>query len=51
MFLEKLVDFKNNLKKFDVIPKTNEIYISVTYGCITFVGSYRLLLSNLDSLV
>ena len=36
---------------FDIIPKTNEEYISVTYGCIRFIDSYRFLSSGLDSLV
>ena len=31
--------------------KTNEEYISVTYGCFRFIDSYRFLSSNLDSLV
>ena len=33
------------------MPKTNEEYISVKYVCIRFVVSYRILSSNLDSLV
>ena len=37
--------------KFEIIPKTNEEYISVTYGCIRFIDSYRFLSSGLDSLV
>ena len=37
--------------KFDIIPKTDEEYISVTYGCIRFIDSYRFLSSGLDSLV
>ena len=51
MFFKKLVDKKNNKVKFDIIPKTNEDYISVTYGCIRFIDSYRFLSSGLDSLV
>ena len=51
MFFTKLVDKKNNKVKFDIIPKTNEEYISVTYGCIRFIDSYRFLSSGLDSLV
>ena len=51
MFFKKLVDKKNNKVKFDIIPKTNEEYISVTYGCIRFIDSYRFLSSSLDSLV
>ena len=34
-----------------IVPKTNEKYISVTYGCIRFIDSYRFLLSSLDSQV
>ena len=51
MFFKKLVDKKNDKVKFDVIPKTNEEYISVTYSCIRFIDSYRFLSSGLDSLV
>ena len=51
MFFKELVDKKNNKVKFDIIPKTNEEYISVTYGCIRFIDSYRFLSSGLDSLV
>ena len=51
MFFKKLVDKKNDKVKFDNIPKTNEEYISVTYGCIRFIDSYRFLSSGLDSLV
>ena len=41
MFFKKLVDKKNDKVKFDIIPKTNEEYISVTYGCIRFVDFYH----------
>ena len=51
MFFKKLVDKKNDKVKFDIISKTNEEYISVTYGCIRFVDIYRFLSSGLDSLV
>ena len=51
MFFKKLIDKKNDKVKFDIIPKTNEEYISVTYGCIRFIDSYRFLSSGLDSLV
>ena len=37
--------------KFNIIPKTNEEYISVKYGCITFSDIYRFLSSSLDKLV
>ena len=42
---------KSKKVKFDIIPKTNEEYISVTYGCIRSIDSYRFLSSGLDSLV
>ena len=51
MFFEKLVDKKNDKVKFDITPKTNEEYISVTYGCIINIDSCRFLSSSLDSLV
>ena len=51
MFLKKLNDKKNDKVKFDKIPKSSEEYISVTYGCIRFLESYRFLSSGLDSLV
>ena len=51
MFLKKLVDKKKDRVDFDIIPKTNEEYISVTYGCSRFIDSYRFLSSGLDSLV
>ena len=51
MFFKKLVDKKNDKVKLDIKPKTNEEYISVNYGCIRFIDSYRFLSSSLDSLV
>ena len=51
MFFKKLVDKKKDKIDFENIPKTNEEYISVTYGCIRFIDSYRFLSSGLDSLV
>ena len=51
MFFKKLVDKKNDIVKFDIIPKTNEEYISVIFGCIRFIAGYRFLSSSLDSLV
>ena len=50
-FFKKLVDRKKDKVDFEIIPKTNEEYISVTYGCIRFIDSYRFLSSGLDSLV
>ena len=51
MFFKKLVDKKNDKVNFDIIPKTNEEYISVTYGCIRFLDSYKFLSDGLDKLV
>ena len=51
MFFKKLFDKKNDKVDFDIIPKTNEEYIRVNYGCIRFIDSYRFLSSGLDSLV
>ena len=43
MFFKKLVDLKKDKVKFKIIPKTNEEYITVKYGCIRFIDSYRFL--------
>ena len=51
MFFKRLVDFKKDKVKFEIIPKTNEEYISVRYGCIRFIDSYRFLSESLDKLV
>ena len=51
MFFKKLVDLKKDKVKFEIIPKTNEEYISVRYGCIRFIDSYRFLSECLDKLV
>ena len=51
MFFKKLVEKKKDKVDFEIIPKTNEEYISVTYGCIRFIDSYRFLSSGLDSLL
>ena len=50
-FFKKLVDLKKDKVKLKFIPKTNEEYISVTYGCIRFIDSYRFQSSSLDKLV
>ena len=42
---------KNDKIKYDIIPQTNEEYISVTYGCIRFIDNYTILSTSLDSLV
>ena len=51
LFFKEVVDKKNNEVKFEVLPKTNKEYISVTYGCIRFVDSYRFFSMSLDGLV
>ena len=51
MFFKELIDKKKDKVEFDIIPKTNEEYISVTYRCIRFIDSFRFLSSRLDSLV
>ena len=51
MFFKNLVDKKNDKMKLDIIPQANEEYIIVTYGCIRFRDSYRILPSSIDPLV
>ena len=51
MLFKKLVDEKIVKLKFDIIPQTNEEYISVIYGWNRFIDGYRFLSSSLDSLV
>ena len=51
MFFKKFVNLKNDKVEFKIIPKTNEEYIVVKYGCIRFIDSYRFLSSSLDELV
>ena len=51
MFFKRLIDLKKYKVKFEIIPKTNEEYISVKYGCIRFIDSYRFLSESLDNLV
>ena len=51
MFFKNLVDKKNDEVKFYILTKTNEEKISVTYGCMGFIDSYRFLSSSLDTLV
>ena len=42
---------ENDRGKFHILPKTNEEYTSVTYGCIRFIDSCRFRSSSLDSSV
>ena len=51
MFFKQLVDRKKDNMKFEIIPKTDEKYISVKYGCIKFIDTYRFLSSSSDKLV
>ena len=51
MFFKQLVDRKKHNVKFIILPKTDEKYISVTYGCIKFIDTYKFLSSSLDKLV
>ena len=51
MFFKRLVDLKKDKVKVKILPKTNEEYITVKYGCIRFIDSYRFLSESLDKLV
>ena len=51
MFFKTLVDRKKDNVKFEIIPKTDEKYISVRYGCIKFIDTYRFLSKSLDKLI
>ena len=50
MFFNKLAGKKEDSVKFDVISKTNEEEISVTYGCIRFIDSLQFPSNSFDSL-
>ena len=50
-FFKKLVDKKKDKVDFDIIPKTDEKYIFLSYGCLRFIDSCRFLSSCLDLLV
>ena len=51
MFFKTLVNRKKDKVKFEIIPKTDEKYVSVRYRCIKFIDTYRFLSSSLDKLV
>ena len=51
MFFKRLVDLKKDRVKLKIIPKTNEEYTSVTYGCIRFIDSYSFVSESLDKIV
>ncbi len=50
MFFRELYEKKENIP-VKVLPKTDELYISVDFGCIRFMDSLRFLSSSLDQLV
>ena len=50
-FFKRLNELKKDKVKFEIIPKTNEEYISVRYGCIRFIDIYRFLSKSSDKLV
>ena len=50
LFFNELFKQKDR-RKFDCIPKTDEEYISVNFGCLRFIDSYRFLQSKLAKLV
>ena len=51
MFFKRLVDLKKDEVKFKIIPRSNEEYIVVKYGCIRFTDSYSFLSQSWDKLV
>ena len=52
LFFKTLIDRKPDYINLSVIPKTNEEYIiSINYGCLRFIDSYRFLQDSLDNLV
>ena len=50
-FFKKFIEKNKEKVKFTHLPETNEGYISVTYGCIRFMDSYRFLARCLVDLV
>ena len=51
MFFKILIILKNDKVKLKIIPKTNEEYISATYGGIRFFDSNTFLSESLDNYV
>ena len=51
MFFKKLFDEKIVEVKFTIIPRTNEEYICLTYGCFKVIDSYRFLSYTLEELI
>ena len=50
-FFKTLVDKKKDKVEWKIIEKTNGEYISVKYGFIRFIDSYKFLSKRLDLLV
>ena len=50
MFFKQLVVKDKYKVKFDLIPKTNEDYISLTNGCMGFSEIYRFSSMGLDEI-
>ena len=50
LIFKTLVDNKNDKIECDIILKSNEEFISVTYGCMKIIDNYRFLSSSLVSL-
>ena len=51
LFFRDLIDSKTEKIKLDVVLRTNEEYLSVTFGCMRFLDSFRFLSVSLDKLV
>ena len=49
MFFKILIVLKNDKVKLKIIPKTNEEYVSATYGGIRFFDSHRFLSESWDN--
>ena len=50
MFFNELINSKIEKKNLSVIPRTNEEYMSVNYGCIKFLDSMRFQTDSLEKL-
>ena len=50
LFFKRLFDIKNDKVDFKILTKTNEEYISITYGCVKIIYSHRFTSSSLDKL-
>ena len=50
MFFNELINSKVYTNNISIIPRTNEEYMSVNYGCIKFLDSMRFLTTSLEKL-